>query len=172
MARGSRKDDLRLKSILELLLEPFTDPFMEDMDKETQLYYVFRPSDYPIYKRRVLRSAKISGLWWVREAIWVKWMWQGHQGPGVRSGQEADKLLATRAIKPKMFCWVRDMGEFVDIEAMSDTTRWDAEKKRSTSGAEWLTVTITKAEYKRLDSFLGPVDDGCRHEEEKFEFNS
>jgi hypothetical protein len=166
MARGSRSDDYRLKSILNVLLSPFSDGHMEDVDVETKLYHVFDPGEHPIYKRRVLRALKIRGLWWLNESQWIKWLWHGHQENSVVKGElDHEMVMTERTVKAGTFAFVRERGDRIDIEAISRVF-----VKGRGGTCEWLTVTITRAEYKTLDTAFGPVDDGCKHEELKYDF--
>jgi hypothetical protein len=135
---------------------------MDDVDAETKLHLVFDPAGHPIYKRRVLRAIKIRGLWWLNESQWIKWLWHGHQdGAVVRGELEHDCVLTERSIKADTFAFIREMGDRVDIEAISRVF-----VKGRGGTCEWLTVTVTKAEYNSLDSAFGPIDDGCKHEDQ------
>lgn len=120
---------------------------------------------FPIYRQKILAlPMPVYGLWWMDEDQWVRFLWQGHNGHIVKSGQDPDRVLTTRHFEPRGFCYVRLMGDRVDIEAMSRTTKWIPGKKnkKKRTVREWLTVSITLQEYENLvDTYLGPVQDVC-----------
>lgn len=159
---SNRSDLLRLREILQILIRPFQD--MTFLTTEDKLVYAIRPSDYPIYRRKILQTIKIRGLWWMGESQWVRYLWHGHGDVHViKSGQDPDRVLATRSFNfyAGANCYVREMPDRVDLEAMSSTKKWDKIKKKDKGTVrEWMTVTITKEEYQKLlDSHLGPKHD-------------
>ncbi len=141
---------------------------MQELTIETKLWYAMNPREFPIYRRKILKAMPTYGLWWMDEGQWVKFLWQGHSAQVVKSGQDLDKVLATRTFEPGGWCYIRECGpDQYDIEAMSRTTGWCPKKKKSLGTMrEWLTVSLTKLQYNKLDSYLGPVHDGCKHPEE------
>lgn len=160
VSRGSKKQDrLRIGQILDILLEPYDETGMELLSNEAKLYFSFRPDAFPIFKRRILGKLKITGLWWIHENEFVNWKWQGYHGT-IKDG----KLLATRSLIPNTFCYIRTGGDRIDIEAQTATTKCSSKGK--TGAVEWVTCSINETEYKRIDTLLGPVDNGCRHEGE------
>jgi len=139
------------------------------MTTETKLWFAMSPNDFPIYRRKVLKVMPVHGLWWMDENQWVKFLWQGHSAQVVKSGQDLDKVLATRSFEPGGWCYIRENDNHIDIEAMSRTTGWDqVKKKKLGTRREWLTVSLTKEQYKKLDTYLGPIHDGCKHPEETY----
>lgn len=104
------------------------------------------------------------------ESQWVRFLWQGHHGQVIKSGQDPDRVLATRSFQPG-WCYVRECPNHIDLEAMSINTCWNQETGKRTGVVwEWMTCSITMAEYKKLDSILGPRDDGCKHKEGAYDF--
>lgn len=161
--RGSRKDQQRLREIAQRLTQPFED---EDLELEDKLWYAFAPLDYPIYRRKILKRMPVQGLWWMNETQWVKFMWQGHNDAQIiKSGEDDDKVLATRSFEPGGWCYIRyTYDNRIDLEAMSRTTGWDSVKKKKVGTIrEWMAVSVTKENYKTLDNFMGPPDDICKH---------
>lgn len=169
--RGSKRADLlRLRAILLRLVAPFEETD-EDITTEEKLWYVLNPSEFPIYRRKITKPMPVHGLWWYDEAEWVHFAWQGHSDAEIiNSGQGQYKVLTTRRFEPGGWCYIRETGpDQIDIEAMTRTTGWDPKRKRKMgTRREWLTVSCTREKYKMLDSFLGPIDDGCKHTEEFF----
>lgn len=165
MGRGSRRgDDLRIYEILQLLLRPFG---VEDgeMDTVQKLEIAFGYPAVQIYRRRVYAKFKITGLWWVEDEF--KWAWQGHGGAVTKSGECLDRILTTHSVSANTYCYIREGGDHIDLEVRSGIAKWDAVKKRRHSSRRvWLTCSVTPDEYKKLDTYLGPKEDGCLHEDE------
>jgi hypothetical protein len=105
------------------------------------------------------------------EDQWTRFLWQGHNGHIVKSGQDPDRVLTTRSFEAGGSAYVRIMGDRVDIEAMSRTTKWipgGRKLKKRRTVYEWLTVSITLEEYENLvDKHLGPVQDVCHCKEKQ-----
>lgn len=159
------KDLVRLRAILQLMIQPFVHLDRDDLTNEDKLWYAMNPKAYPIYRRKLLGRTKVSGLWWVNESQWTRYSWKGHKNAIIRSTTEPDRVMANRTFLGGGFCYIRENKGMIDIEALSDTPKWDPIKKKCYGHAyEWLTVTISPEEYKRLDTLLGPRDDGCSHE--------
>ncbi len=171
MFRNSRKDKLRFQQITEILTQPFED--LEFLAVSDKVAMMMQPEKYPIYRRRINRKITVYGLWWMNESQWTRYL-SAHHNNGIvlKTGQDPDRLLTSRTFKADTMCWIRDMGDHVDLEGIALVGMWDPIKKR-TIGAkrEWLTVSITREEYKRLDEYLGPREDGCRHNEEDLSIN-
>lgn len=171
MRHSKKRDLLRIREIFTILVKPWDDSDVEQLTNETKLWYALQPEEYPIYRRKIMRPMRVHGLWWMNESQWVRFLWQGHNAKILKSGQDPDRVLAIRAFEPGGWCYIRECGDQVDIEAMSRTTGWDpVKKKKKGTMREWLTVSCTKEEYKKLDSFLGPINDGCKHEEGKYDY--
>jgi len=152
---------------LQLLTQQFDDPEMDYLTTEGKLWYALAPGEYPIFRRKIIRTMHVQGMWWMDESQWVRFLWQGHKAQVTRNGQDSDRVLAIRAFEPNGWCYIRENPTHIDLEAMSRTTGWDMEKQKKVGTVrEWLTVSITFEEYKKLDSFLGPINDGCKHESE------
>jgi hypothetical protein len=167
MARESkRKDLLRLRAIFITLMEPFSDPEMDFMTVEQKLMSSMQPEKYPIYRRKILRNMTVSGLWWMEEEQWVRFLWNGHKATVIKSDQDPDRVYASHTFNNFGFCYVREHPDRIDLEAVIRTTKWDPVKKKKLPGSacDWMTVTITKEEYERLTPYLGPRDEACRHD--------
>lgn len=170
MSRNSRSDKLRFKEITEILTKPFADyDFLSTGDK---VACVMQPDRYPIFKRKILKPIEVKGLWWMDEEQWTRFLSaHHHNGTVIKSGQDPDRLLTARTFSEGT-CWIREMDEHYDLEARAKTIRWDPVRQKEIGATwEWLTVSITPDEYKRLDKFLGPKEDGCRHKEERLKIN-
>lgn len=163
---GNRYDKLRLRQIYTILISPFDDQDEERLTAEQKLHFAFRPDDFPIYRRKVLKPMPVDGLWWMNESQWLRFMWQGHNATILKSGQDPDRVLATRSFGTKSWIYVREGQDQIDLEGLSQVTMWDpVRKKRKGVTREWLTVSITKEKYNSLDGYMGPVEDSCNHEE-------
>lgn len=155
---SKRNDLIRLRDIMRILIEPYNDPEFAYLHTEDKLYLAFGHPQVQIHKRRVPKGTKITGEWWLTDT--QRWLWQGHRAQVIRSGDGVDRVQATRSILPKMFCYVREGGPSIDIEALAVT--WRGKKQVG----DWFTVTVSAPEYERLDKLLGPRESACRHEEE------
>lgn len=165
MARQSKRGDLaRLRDLLTTVISPFNSPDMDFLAVEDKLMYAIRPNEYPIYRRKLLKSVKVTGLWWMQESQWTRFMWKG-QGKLIKSGQDPDRCYTTHSFNNLGYCYIRENDDHYDLEAMSRTAKWDVDKQKDlkTTACEWLTVSISKEEYTRLQEFLGPVDECCKH---------
>lgn len=170
MSKGSRLDKLRLREIFTRLIEPWDD-CGDELSAETKLWYALRPEDYPIYKRRILKVLPVNGLWWMNESQWLRFMWQGHNAVVLKSGQDPDRVLATRSFRGDSWLYIRHVDDHVDLEGRSQVLKWDPIKKKSRGSCEeWLTVSITLEAYKNLDTFLGPVTESCNHKEGPYDY--
>ena len=158
--RHHRDDIQRLKEIAEIISTPLTEfDHINDLDK---IAMVMQYDRYPIFARKILKPVKVRGLWWLDEDQWAQYMWNGHGNPYVVKDEfETDRVLIERTFSEGSL-WIRQMDDKYDIEGRT---------KMDGRGWEWTTVTVTEAEYKRLDEFLGPVYDGCRHKEEDLYVN-
>lgn len=170
MSRYTKKQDaIRLRTIMQLLVEPFDEldePGVEPPDDHTKLYYALHPDPFPIYRRKILKSVMVTGLWWMHETQWLNWLWQGHSGHITKHGSELDRVLAHRSLLGNGWAYIREGGDRIDIEAQTMTSKWDAEKKKRMGAVrEWVTVSVTPTEFKKIDIAFGPRDDGCNHED-------
>ncbi len=99
------------------------------------------------------------------EDQWTKFLWAGHDGQVVRD-EHQDKVYATRTYPKGSWAYIRENKDTVDIESRTQSAKWDANRKVDLGRVwEWITVTISKAEYKKLEPYLGPLHDGCNHNE-------
>lgn len=162
MGNGKRLDMLRLQEIYTRLVEPWNDT--DDLTGETKLWYALRPDAYPIYRRRVNANMQVHGLWWMNESQWIKHLKHDDTATVLKDGQDPERVLATRIFRSGTFCYIREVDDQIDIEGISRVGMTVGGKKLRNN--EWLTVSITIEAYKSLDSFLGPVDDGCKHSTE------
>lgn len=170
MKGSKRQDAARLSAIIRILAEPFDDPEMDYLTTDTKLHYAFNPDAYPIYRRKVTKPLSVRGMWWMSDDQWVKFLWHGYEGVAFKGGQGFDKVLATRTFQAG-WCYVRECENQIDLEALSAAPKWDpVKKKRIGTAWEWMTCSITMDEYKKLDSQLGPRDDGCKHTEGAYDF--
>jgi hypothetical protein len=156
--RNTRTDITRLREIAEIVKSPLAEfEHIHDVDK---IAMVMQYERYPIYARKIKKPIKVRGLWWLDPEQWAQYMWNGHGNPRVIKDEfETDRVLIDRTFSEGVL-WIRDMGDRFDLEGR---TRCGEAHKRNW---EWVTVSVTPAEYKRLDEFLGPPYDGCRHDEE------
>lgn len=169
-SKFTRADRKRLYELFTLLTGPFEGEELDYLTPESKLWYVIRPDIAPIWRRKILRPIRVQGLWWMEEGQWTRFLWQGHHAQVIRCGQDQDKVLAVRLFQPGM-AYFRQYTEepFIDMEAMVRTTRWDPKKgKKLGTTREWLTVTLTQENYKRLDEYLSPVDDQCCNHKEGY----
>lgn len=158
-----RKDMLRLRSLMLTITEPFQE--MEHMGVEDKLVAAFRPKENPIYRRKILRTMQVNGAWWMDDEQWVRFLWAGHKASVIKNSEDENRVITTRSFEPNGFCYIRsnEKGGY-DLEALSRTTAWDKEKKKRIGTVrEWMTVSITEEEYKKLQPYLGEVDAGCKH---------
>ena len=170
MKKGSKRSDLlRLRSISQKLVEHLDDEELDELSLEQKLICVFQAEKHPIYRRKILQTTKVYGMWWMSESQWLKFLWQGHQAHIIKTDLDPDKVLCTRSFDCKGYAYIRDMGTHLDIEGMSKVSKWDSVKKRHIGSAyEWLTVSVSREEYQNLvdNHFLGAVDCGCKHHKE------
>lgn len=172
MSRVSRSDKIRFNEITEILTGPFKDyEFLSVSDK---VACMMQPDKFPIYKRKLIQTIDVYGMWWMDADQWARFL-SAHYGNAhvIKSGQDPDRVLATKKFnKPGSTMWIRETDTHIDIEGLSKVYAWDPVKKKDLGAVwEWLTVSITKDEYKRLDKFFGPREDGCRHDEDKLKIN-
>lgn len=162
--RGSkRKDLLRLREVMSILIEPFYE--MEHMTDDMKLEAAFRASDFPIYKRKILSTMPVEGLWWLEQSQWLRFAWAGRKSTIIKTDQDSDRVFTTMSYNNKGFCYIRELQDRVDLEGMVRTTKWDKEKKKRKGFAcEWITVSVSKEEYQRLEKYLGPKEETCRHD--------
>lgn len=165
--RGTKRQDAaRLYAILQILAAPFEESELEDLTTDAKLFYAFNPDAVPIYRRKILKALPVRGLWWLDQDQWTRFDWHGHNSQIIRSGQDQDKVLTTLSFQPG-WMYIREQKDHIDIEATSVTSKWDPEKKKRIGAVrEWLTCSITTIEYKKLDTQLGPVENGCKHSTE------
>ncbi len=126
---------------------------------------VLNENNVPIYRQRIMKTMPVYGMWWMDESQWVRFLWRGHSGYVVKSGQDPDRVLTTRKFEVGS-CYVRVFDDHVDIEALSRTTKWNPnggrKVKKNRTVREWLTVSVSLDEYENLvDNYLGPVQDVC-----------
>lgn len=159
---GKRKDTARLKDIVETLVGPYME--LDHLNTEDKFYMAMNPEGRPIYRRKILTPMKVYGLWWLYESQWTRFLSPVHGNSHViKSGEDPDRVLASRTYPPGGWCYIREMDDKVDLEAMCKVEKWDPEKKCKTTGIEWLTVSITKDAFLELDEHFGPCHSGCRH---------
>lgn len=164
----SRNDDIRLKDILDSLLRAFEDPDLAWMTADMKLLGTFQPEKYPIVRRKIVKKyMPVTGMWWMSESQWVRFLWHGHKGKVIKTDQDPDRVYA-RKVFDKGWCYVRDMGSYYDIEAVSRSTKWDPNatkeqrrRRKKRYSVEWMTVSITKEEYAKLNEYLGPPTEVC-----------
>lgn len=168
MRRATKKQDaVRLRSILDILVAAFDMPELDHLHLEDKLCLAFSSPKYEVYRRKICRTVTVRGLWWVDEDQLTRWAWQGHHAQLVRGDLGLDKVVASRSLSSNnTYCYIREDMDHVDLEVMLITTTRSANKRKRKVVREWLTCTITKDEYKRLDEFLGPREDICNHESE------
>lgn len=154
------EDKMRLEKIADIISTPLH--YLEGVHKVDKVEMVMQPKTYPIFQRKILSPIKVTGLWWLDEDQWVQFMWHGHGNPAViRNDVDADRVFATRTFSEGSL-FIRKMNDRYDIEGRT---------KLNGQTWEWVTVSITPSTYKMLDEFLGPVQDGCRHEDRKLYVN-
>lgn len=166
----SRADDIRLKEIMDALVRAFNDPDLAWMSLDMKLLGTFQPERIPIFRRKIIKSMPVTGMWWMSETQWTRFLWHGHKGNVIKTDQDPDRVYARKTFD-KGWCYVRDMGEYLDIEAVSRTTKWDPtatpqqrKRRKKRYSVEWMTVSVTREEYARLEQYLGPANDVChRH---------
>lgn len=166
MGKASKRGDmLRLREIMNLLIEPFNSEDMEWLTDEQKLEKAFSIKTAPIYRRKILQSLPINGLWWMDEDQYTRWLWKGEDATVIKTDQDPDRVLTTRTFHKGSWAYIRQSGDRYDIESRTRSTIWDS-KKRKSKGAywEWMTVTVSKEQFKLLEPFFGPAEDGCRHE--------
>ena len=164
MSRNSKKKDTaRLREIVETLTEPFKG--LDHLNTEDKFYMAMNPEGRPIYRRKIITRLKVYGLWWLHESQWTRFLSPIHtDATVVKSGEDPDRVLASRTLDAGGWCYIREIGDRVDIEAIGKTKKWDPVKKKSFGTAyEWLTVSITREAFEELDSSFGPVHSGCKH---------
>lgn len=161
---NTRADTVRLYEILKLMTLPFSSEDMDFLSMDQKLEFVVRPEENPIYRRKIIDRLPIIGMWWMDEEQWTRFLWAGYDGHVIKSDQDPDRVLATRSFEPKGFCYVRERGDWIDLEGMVKGGGWDKEKKKAVGTIyEWLTVTISRYDYELLAGKLGPIDQGCKH---------
>lgn len=159
--------------IAKILLSPHANSdYDNDISDEEKLWHIFQPEKYLIYRRKVLMSFDVHGLWWTGESEFLKFESRNRYAhvKAHKEDNEVDKVSTTRKIQPGM-CYIREDGERVDIEGQTWVTKYNRKTKKYQGGKrEMLTVTISRKQYDDflLDGVFGPVDDVCRHNEEDF----
>lgn len=108
----------------------------------------------------------------MEENQWIRFLWRGHLGTVLKSGEDPDRVLSTRMLEVGS-CYVRMLDDRVDIEGLSRTTklsrsngRWKTESfvgKRTVR--EWLTVSVTLDEFNHIQEYMGPECDVCKHKD-------
>lgn len=161
--RSTRNDIVRLKEIAEIIKSPLAQ--FDHIQETDKIEMVMQYERYPIFQRKILQPIKVRGLWWLDEEQWAQYMWNGHGNPHVvKDEYETDRVLIERTFSEGVL-WIRKMDDRYDLEGRTKKG-WGA-----TSTWEWVTVSVTPYEYERLDKFLGPSHDGCKHEEEELYVN-
>lgn len=144
---------------------------LTDEDYPT-LREVLSVSKYPIFRRKILKTMPVKGLWWMEENQWIRFLWRGHIGTVLKSGEDPDRVLSTRMLESGSV-YVRVLDDRVDLEGISRTTklkrsdgRWKTESfKGKQTVREWLTVSVTIEMYDTLQEFLGPELPICNHKD-------
>lgn len=166
--KTKRSDLLRLRDIAGKLVEVLDEEDYDFLSLEQKLTCIFAPEKHPIFRRRITKRTPVHGMWWMTESQWLRFLWSGHQATIIKTDLDPDRVLCTRAFDQKGFAYIRDMGTYYDIEAMSKVTKYDPHKKKDLGSAyEWLTVSVSTEEYQKLveDGYFGPIEDCCKHED-------
>lgn len=135
---------------------------------------VLSEGKYPISRRKIIKTMPAYGLWWMEETQWIKFLWNGYIKSVLKSGEDPDRVLTTRMLEVGSV-YVRVMDDLgrVDIEGISRTTklmrkscRWKTKSfKGKITVREWLTVSVTLDEYKKIEKYLGPELPVCNHKD-------
>jgi hypothetical protein len=133
---------------------------------------VLSTTKFPIFRRKIIKTMPVHGLWWMEENQWIRFLWCGHLGTVLKSGEDPDRVLSTRMFEIGS-CYVRMLDDRVDLEGLSRTTklsrsngRWKTDSFRGKKTLrEWLTVSVTLDEFDRIQEFMGPELQVCNHKD-------
>ena len=146
MARYKAKRIRNRRKHEEEFLNTFADIIraldVDGLDAADKLHLFFSPSERKFYRRRILGAVQVTGLWWVRDNV------DSHF-----KVHKTRKLMHRVTKYGSFWLYVRDdeRDDFVDVEA----------KVYTPTSSEFQTVTISREEYARLDSVLGPCEAVC-----------
>lgn len=149
-------DGKRIREIIQAITELFEGSELQHLSIDSKVYLSFNHEKFPIH-RRMYRGKAISveGYWWLTETQKVRYAWNGYADAKLQEKDGVNRIWITRKFQ-KGWWYIRDAGEWVDIEAISATC------KNKKTVFEWVTCTVPKTFYQNvLDSILEPIQECC-----------
>ena len=153
-------DGKRIREIIQAITSLFEGTDLEDISLDNKVFMCFQYDRYPIIRRYTKKSIKVEGYWWLEEHQTLKFAWQGYADAKVKETNGINRIWVKRTFLTSQFLYIRDNGEWVDIEGMTYTTKYV--KKQKVNVREWVTCTVPKTYFNNvLDSSLEPAHDIC-----------
>ncbi len=152
-------DGKRIRELIQAITGLFEGTDCEHLSIDDKVYLSFQHDRYPINRRMMKNSIKVEGYWWLPEIQKLQYAWQGYGESKLQSKNGVNRIWLTRRYQ-KGWLYVRETPDgWFDIEGYTSTKQMV--KGKSESVWEWVTCTISKNEYERLDTSLGPKQECC-----------
>lgn len=152
-------DGKRIRELIQAITGLFEGTDLEHLNIDSKVFLSFQHEKYPIYRRMLKGPISVEGYWWLPEIQKLRYAWQGYGEAKLQSKNGVNRIWLTRKYR-KGWLYVRETPDgWYDIEGYTATKH--VEKGVNKTIFEWVTCTITKSEYERLDSMLGSRQECC-----------
>lgn len=151
-------DGKRIRELIQAITELFEGSDLEHLSIDHKVHLSFQHEKYPIYRRMMRQPMSVEGYWWLPEIQKLQYAWNGYADAKLQSKDGVNRIWLTRKFQ-KGWLYIRESNGWYDIEGYTATKH--VIKGENKTIWEWVTCTVSKNEYDRLDKLIGPRQECC-----------